>query len=93
MIQDLLPYLEGHGCPPDVLETLAARLEHGCWTYVNRACLEAAKEAGQSPFLYKESGVFSGIPEDRLIDLLIYANGRNASNLSAWARYFLSSTR
>ena len=89
MMQDFLPYLEARGCPGDVFETLCARLSHDCWAYVNRACLEASREAGQNIHLYKSSDAFHGVPEDRLIDLLIYANNKNANALSAWARDFL----
>jgi hypothetical protein len=89
ILQDFLPYLEACGCPPDVLETLSARFARDCRAYVNRACLKAAEEAGPSMNLREASDAFHGMSQDRLIDLLLFANNKNADDLSAWARDFL----
>jgi glycosyltransferase involved in cell wall biosynthesis len=89
MIQDFLPYLEANGCPPDCLERLGARLGGDCRAYAGRACLEAMKDGGQGLRLREAADAFQGLSEDRLIDLLIYANGWNAGDLSARARDFL----
>jgi len=86
MIQELLPYLEMRGCSPTALENVTRYLHKGCQSYTNRACLEAV--GSDSPARHGDSKVFAGIPPARLLEMLLFANGRNARQLHRAARDF-----
>jgi glycosyltransferase involved in cell wall biosynthesis len=92
MLKELLPYLRACGCSPMAYDNLARRLRSGCQSYANRACLEAVQgDFSASP--YSDNGVFADIPPAaRLMELLLYANERNAEHLTFSARNFAGDT-